>query len=548
MVRKTIEIIEDYREWAFRKTENSFYNKEIFYTSVERDQSINNGRAIAEILELSYKPVVGIYWFHKFILGDMMYAGHPTAIHFNKLWLDWSKIASSGDHISLVSSRQVGKSTYFSCILPVYRTTLYQNYNILIESASEDQATKILSRITTLINNNEFLSDKKDKTGKWSSTEIAYNNCMIIAKGVGSEVRGGTFDLILCDDIIRSDNKLSDSDIERFVDEELEPMIFIRKGQIIIVGTKMSPTDIFSTVEERIEEGGEWNIHYFPAILDWDTKTLLCPDRFTWNQLMRKRAVMGKLKFKKEFLCSAITTGTQLFDQDTLDVAKAQGKKEIMNNAGVPNDTFNGWSYFIGADTARSGKASADYTVVTVLAYHAKLNKKKIAYMWRTKGHKITDQVQKVADISMAFGHPPMLVEVNNMGQEFIDQLIDNHGLNVEGFTTSRFNKEELIRLLIVEFEQGNIIIPNGDDNSKAQSELILTELSRFIVEVTRAGNEVMKGAGKSKDDIVMSLAFANKCAHSMGYEPYVSAVPRKDKSDLEMFTLTNDPMEYLRL
>ena len=92
-----------------------------------------------------------------------------------------------------------------------------------------------------------------------------------------------------------------------------------------------------------------------------------------------------------------------------------------------------------------------------------------------------------------------------------------------------------------------SLIFPNGDDYSKEQTKLITDELSKFVVEVTRAGNEVMKGAGKSKDDITMALSFANKCAHSFGYEPFIATVPRAKKSELEMFVETNNPLEVFR-
>jgi hypothetical protein len=233
MVRRYKDIIEDYRSWAHVKYQDDFYEKYNFYNGSDRDLNFKKARIISEILDLCYKPLEGVYWFFKFILGDMTYAGYPTPIYFNRLWWNWTKIANSGDHISILSSRQVGKSTFLTAILPIYRTTMFKNYNVLIESASEEQAVGILGRIVNIINSNEFLMDKKTKSGKWSSMEITYNDCMIKAKGVGSEVRGGTFDLIICDDILRSDNKFSPEYIESFLDEELEPMIFVRGGQLL---------------------------------------------------------------------------------------------------------------------------------------------------------------------------------------------------------------------------------------------------------------------------------------------------------------------------
>lgn len=127
--------------------------------------------------------------------------------------------------------------------------------------------------VVRIIENNEFLHSKKGKVSKWSTTEINYNGGKILAKGVGSEVRGGTYDYIVCDDILRSDNKLSDEDISTFIGEELEAMIFVRRGQIVIVGTPKSESDIFSEIEEKIDLKGDdsgWKLFSYPAILDWN--------------------------------------------------------------------------------------------------------------------------------------------------------------------------------------------------------------------------------------------------------------------------------------
>lgn len=531
----------------FEKTQEEYYHEVVFYQCTELELNIKKGKIIAEILDLCYDKQNGIYWFFKFILGDLTYAGYPQPLFFNKLWKDWTKISQKGDHIAIVSSRQVGKSSYWALIMPLYRISMYKHYNILIESASEDQATTILDRLVKVIESNEFLLSKKVKDAKWASAEIGYNGGKIVAKGVGSEVRGGTYDLVIADDILRSDNKFSDDAVESFIDEELEPMILVRKGQIIIVGTKMTATDIFTVIEDRIREGSMWQIHYFPAILDWTKQTLLCPDRFTWEQLMNKRSVMGRSKFDKEFMCISIASGSQVFSYELRQKAMTLGQNLRLHSSSTLEDDGK-WYYYMGVDCARAGTASADFTVAIVLAFNPHNNQKRIAYIWREKGLKISEQVIEIARLAQAFRFPPILVEKNNIGQEFIDLLVDNYNLHVEAFTTTKTSKEDIIRFLITTMENDKMFFPTGDEYSRDVISDLDYEMERFIVETTKTGNERMKGSGKTHDDQVIALALANKCSQSYGYTPFADVVERKTDTQLEMFAESNDPMDIFRL
>ena len=540
-------MIEDYLEWYSVKTNDESFLPINYFSCEERELKIRKARVWQTILDLSYKKEGGIYWFKKFILGDLTEAGYPEPLVFNNLWWDWTKLSRKGSHLMIKCPRQHGKSTYWTVLQPLYRSTLFSHYDTLITSASEDQAIKFLSKIMNIIETNEFLTSKRSKNAKWSTTEIVYNGGKIIAKGVGAEVRGGTYDYIVCDDVLRSDNKLSDSDIEDFVDEELEPMLFVRNGQLVIVGTPKSATDIFNTIEDRINAGeADWIYKMYQAIINYETEEILCPTRFTFAKLMQIRKRQGQRKFDKEFMCTTYSSGTQLFQDALIKHAKKIGENHIMYSSAKSIDAHN-WVYYLGVDCARAGTAGGDYTVVIVLAYNPTTQDKKVIWMWREKGLKIVEQVKQIAEISRKFNNPAILVEKNNIGQEFIDMLVDNYNLNVESFTTTKTNKEDLIRFLIGAFENEKILLPTGDEFSREQTALIELELSRFVVEITPAGNEKMKGSGRSHDDIVMSLALANRCSQAYGYVPCAVTSGDRKTTSLERFAAEGDITEILR-
>lgn len=325
---------------------------------------------------------------------------------------------------------------------------------------------------------------------------------------------------------------------------------FVSNG-IISHNTPKRDTDYFHSIKNRIREGSNWVQYSFPAILDYEKKILQCPDRFTWKAIMDKRLTMGALKFAREYQLEIFSREKSLFPEHLLKRACDLGKDCVLLD--VKDMRGNAWSFCSGIDVARSGSASADFSVCITFAYNPYTQTKQIVNMWRDKGLKISTQGVKIAHISKNFGFPFMLVEKNNMGQDMIDDLADKHNVNVGSFTTGGVGqkKEELIRFLITAFEHEQIIIPRGDEWSIKQTDILLDELKKFCVTSTPAGNEKYEGMG-SKDDCVMSLAITNRATQEMGipfavtnsantdarkgnFSEYESITASKKESDLVM-------------
>ena len=226
-------------------------------------------------------------------------------------------------------------SVYFSELYNIYYMFLFSFRRVILISSSAEQAEHILQEIKIIIDNNEWLSKKK-LNGTWATEKIDYNKGYILAKGIGSEILGQHVDRIIIDDILRTDNKLTDKEIEDYIDMNLEPMTLNRSGQIILVGTSKRATDIFGTILARIkaEPKSSWKYYKFPAILDYENKILQCPDRFTWEEIMEKRLSMGPLKFAREYQLEFFSRDTSLFPRDMVDLSKVKGKEfSLMDKA-----------------------------------------------------------------------------------------------------------------------------------------------------------------------------------------------------------------------
>ncbi len=93
-MRSYDDMISDYLDWLEEKTSDSDkpFSKEDFHDCDDKELQVRKGIVWKTILDLSYRKDDGVYWFTKFILGDLMYAGYPNAINFNGLWWKWNNI------------------------------------------------------------------------------------------------------------------------------------------------------------------------------------------------------------------------------------------------------------------------------------------------------------------------------------------------------------------------------------------------------------------------------------------------------------------------
>ena len=533
------DIYESYLDFMHKITGDDQFVYKTFMSA--DDEKVQKSLCYKNILELCYDKDKGFYYFVRFIIGDLRELGFPSPLRFNNLMRKWDNLIKKNKRLCILASRGHGKSLTISQLYQLYDVFLYPSRRILIESASQEQADMLLEEIKRIVDNNEWLITKKSPD-KWRASMLGYNNGFIMGKGFGSEIRGLHLDRIVIDDILRSDNKLTPQQIEDFLDLVLEPMTLNRNGQIILVGTPMNEKDIFTTIKNRAETGGVWHAEEFPAILDFEKKIIQCPDRFTFEMLMNKRATMGSLKFDREYQLKLFSRDMSLFPTHLIDEAKNKGKSYYLLDS--YNDSLKDYTIIAGVDVARSGSVGADYTVMIVMAYDANTQEKRIIGFWREKGLKIAVQAERIANIARNFNNCMVIVEQNNIGQDMIDELADKHNVFVEAFKTTHKSKDDLIRFLINSFEHEQIIIPQSDVRSKEDMKLLEDELVRFGVTITPAGNEVY-GAITGHDDVVMALAIVNKATQNHGV-PYAVSFGDDFKRTLDSKTNFKADYQYI--
>ena len=107
------------------------------------------------------------------------------------------------------------------------------------------------------------------------------------------------------------------------------------------------------------------------------------------------------------------------------------------------------------------------------------------------------------------------MVEKNNVGVALIQRLL-SLGVDIDSFVTSKYNKDNIIRLLKHDMTQKRFKIPpKGSEVFRLRDEL--TKFGVKIVRTRGGGSKETMAALSGHDDLVMSTAIANHAAEEYG-------------------------------
>lgn len=179
------------------------------------------------------------------------------------------------------------KTTSISVNYAVWRIHKDPNIKIAIISKSQGLSKKILGAIKTRLTSNsyrdmhlKFAPDGgwRDPDGSWNATQIyvfgkndGEKDPTVEAVGLGGSIYGGRFDLIIIDDAIDLENAHRWEDqvdwLTTIIDSRLPPS----GGTLIVVGTRISATDLNSELRQLSDEDDGQFFTYFsqPAVLDY---------------------------------------------------------------------------------------------------------------------------------------------------------------------------------------------------------------------------------------------------------------------------------------
>jgi phage terminase large subunit-like protein len=387
---------------------------------------------------------------------------------------------------------------------------------ILLVSKTLDLSSRFITTLRQEIESNDRIRHlyghlKPDKPRAWNREALFLERQKNIreptvrALGLFGSCAGLRADLIVADDIIDSETcffKNQRDRVHQWFLSELTPVLEA-DGRMIVVGTRKHHDDLYS----RLIANPAYNHRIDRAILDEKTRTVLMPERWTFERLLADREEIGTVLFNREKQNEVIDEATALFRREWLE---ALPRSESMLGEG-PRDTafiVQGIDLASVSDPNRAFEKDTDYSVVLTLAALPD-DRFQVAEIWMDRGLSPDRLLSQLVDQTNRYAPRLVLIE-NNAFQHWVEQeLKDRIRWNTEGHTTGRSNKgsfTEGVPSLAALFERRRVILPCGDDRSRDLC-------GRLIDQFHGLGFE-------RHDDLAMAFWFAVTAARKVWNDP----------------------------
>ena len=429
--------------------------------------------------------------------------------------IEWGDLVHHHKKLCIEAARDHGKSFYFSNAYIVWQLYRYKN-NVrdqfsnrpaksnsnrgFLFSFSLQQAVDLIEILKGTIESNEILRERlyprSLNEGAWASTNImCRNGARLTGKGFGSSVRGAHPYYIVVDDGLKDNVIYSSMQRQKSIDyfHSVIMNMLVPKGQIIIVGTPFHAQDLYGDLKTK--KG--WFVIEYPAI--FPNGKILWPQRWSYKDLMEKRATQGNIIFSRENLCRPIVSDSSIFPLSILKNSLVRmDNYTLVRNRDDYAKKFD--KVVVGCDFAISSNVGADYYCYTTWGIDED-NGMWLMNIQIGKGKSYEEQLQILKGINARF-RPAVMVFESNVFQQIFTEGATKYGMPVVSHNTG-VEKNDLSKgwaALAIMFERGMIHIPTGDDESMKMKDVIFDQLGS--VAFTDRG---LQSVG-SHDDVCSSM------------------------------------------
>jgi len=341
--------------------------------------------------------------------------------------------------ILIVVPRGHGKSTVAGKIYTLH-TALYATKPeiIVVVSKTQGHAISLLDWTKEKLESKAiqfWFGDFGSKTSKtWAEEKIALkNNVMLKALGTGQQVRGVTHSdarptIIVLDDPEDDKNTLTEESMAKNLDWLLGEARFAlepKSGKLVVIGTVIRE----GCIVKVLENAPGWRKIWKKAIVDFERKEVLWPERFPFEALMKEKReyeAIGKGdQWAREMQNELLSNKEQIFKPEDIDDFKYKGTFSLVPNrpwglieVGQRKIPVN---VFMGVDPASSLSKRADYTVIFLVGMCAK------GHLYEIKCHRERMQPMQAGQKILSYGdiYRPISGKVESVAfQEMLRQYV----------------------------------------------------------------------------------------------------------------------------
>ena len=271
-----------------------------------------------------------------------------------KHYSEWLTLATENRRLLIEAHRDSWKSFFWSRALPLYEAASIPNLHTCLISYSETQARKNLYWIKQMLESTPQLLSlvPKNNTFTWQKTFLHLTNGSTIeAKGFGSAMRGGHFDRIVCDDILKDGSSMPHEDQQNFFFGVITPACR-KNGKLRVIGTPLEHGDLL----ENLEKNSVYTFRRYPVLVDgkvWFDDEYSMENVEAW-----KRESPSYWYFAREYMLQRINPDRASFRESQLVHYQP---REIHENDGAVRPLYK----IFTVDPAMSEKGDYNGMVVT---------------------------------------------------------------------------------------------------------------------------------------------------------------------------------------
>lgn len=275
----------------------------------------------------------------------------------------------NGDMMAFCAPVGFAKSQWMlSCIL--WEICKNKNIHIIYASHTYNVASDMMQAVMFNLESNQKLIEDfgpfRDSTCLWREEKFSIMGnsnprvpTMTIV-GAGGRIENVRVERLFTDDAVTLNSALSESErakVENWFFNEFFNRLN-RGGKVCLIGSRFHPDDLYAQLKKKPQI---WTVHEFKAVTNWEKKEVLWPERWPFEELMRRRDIMGAPVFEARL------------QQDPAALYSAYFKDEYLRYIRRPDlpimkNLYMGWDFNL------STKTSSDFTVGVVMGDDGKGN------------------------------------------------------------------------------------------------------------------------------------------------------------------------------
>ena len=364
----------------------------------------------------------------------------------------------------------------------------------------------------------EGVNSKKQNT--YWNTQVMYlaNGHKIILRAIGDKaIRGNHVDRLHVDDLVTENSTIVDSKIIEKWDGAVDGTTTNKLAMVQVTGTPLRFTDILFHLQKR-----GYNFTRLPAIISFEKKIILSPNRWTYKDLMDTKGRIGTVRFQCEYMLDPLDDSTSLIKREW--ITQCQSTEFDIVRERPP------WAeaVYLGVDFAFSDRALADNSIFFTFAEFTRDDKKYFIMLdyIKKKGLSGQEQMDLIQDLNSSYKYDAIGLEENsikaivkNIAQDMGHLPIkrfwtgnsdEKEGADpTKGFTT--VSKRNLILRLGTAFEMKEIILPYKSEEAQMKVDELINECVSFAQE---EGKIVEIGV---HPDIPIAMAYSREVAIRWG-------------------------------